>query len=68
MKADEEQPQTGRVVSALCADMFEPQARRYNRIPHFALATGGRVAPARRTEGKSFPEFILGWTTRANGV
>jgi hypothetical protein len=53
MKADEEQPQTGRVVSALCADMFEPQARRYNRIPNSALATD------------SFPEFILGWTTGA---
>jgi hypothetical protein len=38
------------VVSALCADSFEPQARRYNRIPNSALATD------------SFPESILGWT------
>jgi hypothetical protein len=48
-KADEARPQTGRVASALCADSFEPQARRYNRIPNSALATN------------SFPEFSLGW-------
>src|ERR1035438_3612664 len=36
--ADGAQPQTGRVVSALCADSFEPQARRYNRIPNATFA------------------------------
>ncbi len=48
MKADGAQPQTGRVVSALCADTFEPQARRYIRILNSAGATD------------SFPESILG--------
>jgi hypothetical protein len=46
----------GGVVSALCADAFEPEARRYNRIPNSAFATD------------SFPEFILGWTIGVIGV
>jgi len=55
-QADGAQQQTGRVVSALCADAFEPQARRYIRTPNSAWATD------------SFPEFILGWTIGAIGV
>jgi len=43
--------QTGRVLLALCAEAFEPQARRYNRNPNSAWAKD------------SFSEFILGWTT-----
>jgi hypothetical protein len=40
----------------LCADSFEPQARRYNRILNSAWAT------------VSFLVFILGWTMGAIDV
>jgi hypothetical protein len=39
----------GRVVSALCADSLDPQARRYIHIPNSAWAVD------------FFPECILGW-------